>query len=87
MYYECHVTVAPLHSEIFTPIAEVHKFKYSVLKGDEVMGDDKLGYFTCHDRDAMNIEKRMNSLVDCLELMQIKPLRQKIEHVILDKRF
>lgn len=86
-YYECHVTIDPQYSHQVDPVASVHKFKTSVLKGDEIMGDDKLMYCTCHERNFDVIIGRMDELVDNLKAKQIPILRKKIEHVLVDERY
>ena len=85
-YYECHVTLpvaegGSLLKGRVEPIAQQHRFKVSVLKGDEVMGDDALLYCTSHDKDFDRMFERMEKLIKDLP---VDPLRKKIEHVILD---
>lgn len=87
MYYECHVTIDPKYANVVEIIAEVHKFKTSVLKGDEIMGDDKLLYCTCHDRNFETIHNRMEGLIWQMRMQQIPILRKKIEHILLDERY
>lgn len=81
-HYECHVTLKPERIPEIEEIAKRHKFKTSVLMGDEVMGDAKLLYCTTHDVD-LSIWDRMDRLIADLP---VPILRKKIEHVIFDER-
>lgn len=85
MYFECHITIEPKFRDKVEIIAKQHKFKVSALVGDEIMGDDKLIYCTCHDTDEDSITSKMQNLV--LDLQNISILRKKIEHIILDVRY
>lgn len=86
-YYECHITLQPDYKEFIEPIAVKHKFKTSVLKGDEIMGDDTLMYCTCHDKSFETISVRMDNLINDFQICDIPILRKKIEHVVLDERY
>lgn len=66
------------------PVAKKHKFKTSVLVGDEVMGDAKLLYCTSHGKDFVELNRRMEALIKDLPGL---PMRKKIEHVVLDVRY
>ena len=83
-YYECHVTLLPKHQKKVEPLAKKHKFKTSLLVGDEVMGDAKFLYCTSHGKSYDELYGRMEKLVEDLPGMV---LRKKIEHVILDERY
>ena len=71
-YYECHVTLYPEWAEIVEPIAKMLRFKTSVLKGDEVMGDDKLLYCTSHAKSFDVMVVRMQELVMHIEAASLK---------------
>ena len=86
-YFECHVTIAPQFKDFVQMVADKHKFKTSFLEGDIVMGDAKLMYCTCNDKDEDNITKRMNSLVTELLANKVTVLREKIEEIKWDKRY
>lgn len=83
-YFECHVTLLPDNREKVEPIAKKHKFKTSILVGDEVMGDERLLYCTSHDRTFESMKARMEALIS-----ELPPpiLRKKIEHILLDERY
>ena len=89
-YYECHITLEPPADaglrKTADDLAKLRGFKTSVLKGDEVMGDDALLYCTSHDRDVLRMHERMNQLADDLASAGLRVLRRKIEHVIFDVR-
>lgn len=83
--YECHVTCLPQDRDIIEPIADKHKFKTSVLTGDEILGDEKYLYCTKHDGDYMNLYYAMEALIK--DLSEVKIVRKKIELILLDERY
>ncbi len=86
--YECHVTLtppAPGMRRTVEEIASLHRFKTSVLVGDEAMGDDRLLYLTTHDASFAAIYDRMERVIGDLP-KPVEVLRRKIEHIVLDER-
>ena len=85
-YYESHITLDPakVSRELVDAFAKLSGFKTSILVGDDVMGDARLLYCTGHGRDRGELENRMEKLANALP---VRPMRMKIEHVVLDVRF
>lgn len=82
--YECHVTLWPHVATLVQPIAKVHKFKTSVLKGDAQLGDDELLYLTTHDNDETTMNQRLDALLRELRTMGVEILRDKVEKITRD---
>lgn len=86
--FECHITLAPEHNTPFVQsLAKFHKFKTSLLVGDEELGDAKHLYITSHDYTYQRMELRMDDLVYSLSVACIPIRRKKIEHILLDERY
>ena len=84
--FECHITLEPQHRDVVDPLAKQHKFKTSVIAGDEEMGDEKYLYCTTHDSNYDRIVGRMDTLINNLP-PNVKVLRKKVEEIKLDERF
>jgi hypothetical protein len=85
-YYECHITLDAGYNNLVKPIADVGRFKFSALKGDEFMGDDVKIYLTAHDKTEDGMRTKMSIMTNLLALAKIPFVRRKIEHIIFDER-
>lgn len=82
--YECHVTLRPKDIEEARRVAHEHKFKTSVIVGDEQDEKVKYVYCTTHDVSFPEIFSRMNRMVAAL---QVPIIRKKIEHILYDEDY
>lgn len=89
--FEVHLTFDPFSMEdaeaIVKTCAASGPVKVSHLKGDAVMGDDKLMYFTFHDQTYSRAFTRMTTIRVMAMSMGHKALREKIEMILHDVRY
>lgn len=88
MYFECHITLDPKDKDIAVYTAEKYQVKYSALEGDEIMGDDLLGYITFRGNDLYSMISKMDGIITYMNKNHgVKILRKKIEVAILDFKY
>lgn len=85
--YECHVTTLPQFKSIVDPIAKQYGFSTSLLVGDDVVGTEKHLYCTTHGSEFIEVNNRVNKLVQDLTALKVTVKRKKIELTVLDERF
>jgi hypothetical protein len=95
MSYEIHVTVnvppkkAPKYKptiRLLKNLAKQESWATSQITDDPVLGPGNKFYFTAYRNEINRAVKDLNMLVDRLYDIKIKPLRQKIELIILDSK-
>lgn len=91
MTYESHITYIPKNVQAedrIAAIAEEKGWKLSRIDGDPVLGGGVKCYLTKHSEDfeLLRIEMRSMSVeVQFLGHRDVQVLREKIEHVIIDR--
>ncbi len=90
-YYECHVTMIGPPSEI-KPVVEKLKWKFSVIDGDPVLGDDVKCYATKLFNNRLTKESVLKDLLETAQKLddfgcsRWIVTRRKVELVIFDDR-
>ena len=89
IYYECHVTVAPVFGErleALQRLAAEYDFKVAkLLMGKGLSAKDS--FCTGHAKDFESLQDRMLRLSEDLARHDFLLWRRKIEAVVLDERF
>jgi hypothetical protein len=87
MSFECHVTVSNPNEEICEEYAKLYEWKTSKIERDPLLGDKTFFYFTCHGKEYDSVFSKMKQCVEDLQMLGLKCVREKIEHIIHDVRF
>lgn len=85
--YEIHVTIAPedLKNKQLQAYCMVGRWSMSQISDDEVIAG-KHGYLTTHKRTLADAHMVINLMHGFLVSLGIRPVREKIEHVVFDTR-
>jgi hypothetical protein len=85
--YECHITTFTSSAEVATEVAKELHWKTSEIARDPVLGNDTYFYLTSHSDSYDRMWERMVEAVNLLELKGCKVVREKIEHIVYDRRY
>jgi 50S ribosomal subunit-associated GTPase HflX len=89
LYYECHLTIAPVFNERLMELerlAGACGFKVAKLLMEKGRST-KDSFCTAHGKDFEELRSRMYQLSDDLNAAGFQLWRRKIEAVVLDERF
>lgn len=95
LYFECHITIAPVtgeHLELAKKLSKTQKFKVAELlmkkrgTSDEFVPSDYDTFTTGHSKFYDDIEGRMLGLINDLNKNGFTVLRYKIEDTICDSK-
>jgi hypothetical protein len=87
MNYECHITCRVQDADECKKVAQALHWKCSQIDGDPVLGKHAFFYLTKHHGNYAVIAFDMGSAVESLRARGVKPLREKIELIMHDKRY
>lgn len=87
MNFEAHLTLPRLQYSTAQPVAEQRGFHMSNITDDEVMGEGARAYCTKSADDFQTLLHELNQLSIALRLVGVLVLREKIEAILLDRRF
>jgi hypothetical protein len=91
-YYEAHLTLNKADAAIAQDRAPHYGFHVSVITGDDVLDGLELkhqkpyAYCTRRDKDPRYLENLLIALTVDLGYRGVKPIRRKIEAIVLDER-
>jgi len=84
--YEIHITVHASDLHKLKTLANVENWTTSCIDGDDALPHDTYGYLTTHRTNLQLAILDMQKMAGMVRGMDIKVLREKIEHVIFDRR-
>lgn len=84
--FECHITLDVADASMGEEVAKVLHWKTSEIARDPVLGQASYFYLTSHDSTYDRMFMRMKVAVKFLQDRGVKPVRQKIEHIVYDTK-
>lgn len=87
MLYEIHITTYTSFSKQATEVAKQLHWKTSEIARDPVLGNDTYFYLTKYAESLPTAFVVLRDAVFELESVQVPVVREKIEHIVHDKRY
>jgi hypothetical protein len=93
-YFEAHITFQPVNGigwqghelETVQKLLEHHKFKYSYITNDPVLGNKAFAYGTAYSESLTDLVDKMYELKCKAEDLNLDPCRRKVERIVYDTK-